>query len=345
MTVEPILIRQADGTFAQWTQPETSAYENESHLQEVLASHPTQIPGVVEGSIAVREFHTSAGPIDICVLSPNGRVTVVECKLEKNSEKRRMVVGQLIDYASALRSDGVKRFRETWSSKSDVDLDSYLDPDAVLELETSINAGRINLCLAVDQIDEDIQRLVEYLNLITADSVMVTALQLAYAKLGSIEVLIPSTFGAEIAHSKKVGSTEKSEKWTWETFIDSLIDDGDKAFANELHQCVMAHDASGGHQPLWFGTSPKGSIFFHIHRARYAPFGLWINSNKRLNIFGTWRQWQALRDDERFSELAKLFGQTLGQRLHVVQVDNIDIDELWRVAVDCDLAINNLTSQ
>ena len=345
MTVEPILIRQADGTFAQWTQPETSAYENESHLQEVLASHPTQIPGVVEGSIAVREFHTSAGPIDICVLSPNGRVTVVECKLEKNSEKRRMVVGQLIDYASALRSDGVKRFRETWSSKSDGDLDSYLDPDAVLELETSISAGRINLCLAVDQIDEDIQRLVEYLNLITADSVMVTALQLAYAKLGSIEVLIPSTFGAEIAHSKKAGSTEKSEKWTWDTFIDSLIDDGDKAFANELHQRVMAHGAVGGHQPLWFGTRPKGSIFFHIHRARYAPFGLWINSNNRLGVYGTWRQWQALRDDERFSELAKLFGQALGQRLQVVQVDNIDIDELWRVAVDCDLAINNLTSQ
>jgi hypothetical protein len=342
MTVEPILIRQADGTFAQWTQPETSAYENESHLQEVLASHPTQIPGVLEGAIAVREFRTSAGPIDICVLSPNGRVTVVECKLEKNSEKRRMVVGQLIDYASALRSDGVKRFRETWSAKSETDLDNYLDPDSVQELEMSLNGGRINLCLAVDQIDEDIQRLVEYLNLITADSVMVTALQLAYAKLGSIEVLIPSTFGAEIAHAKKTGSAETSEKWTWETFIDSLVDEEDVAFASGLYQRVMAHGAMGDHQPLWFGTKPRGSIFFHIHRARYAPFGLWINSSNRLNVFGTWRQWQTLRDDRRFSELAELFGQTLGQKLSSVYVNNFDIDEFWRIAVDCDLAINNL---
>lgn len=344
MTTDPILIRQSDGTYEEWTRPETSAYKDESHLQEVLASHPSQIPGVVEGSVAIREFSTTAGPIDICVLGPNGQITVVECKLEKNSEKRRMVVGQLIDYASALRSDGVHKFRATWSNRSNVDLDEYLDPDAISELESSIGAGRINLCLAVDQIDEDIQRLVEYLNLITAESVMVTALQLSYAKLGSIEVLIPSTFGAEIAHSKQSGKRESSDRWTWEAFIDSLQNEGDKKFASGLHDRLMSHPTFGGHQPLWFGVQPKGSIFFHIHRARYAPFGLWINSINRLNIFGTWRQWQALRDDERFEELAAFLGQSLGQKLHGVYVDHLDIDEFWRLAVECDYAINNLNS-
>lgn len=344
MANKPILIRQTGGTFSEWAPPETSAYEDESHLQEVLASHPSQIPGVIEGSAAVREFSTSAGPIDICVLSPGGHLTVVECKLEKNSEKRRMVVGQLIDYASALRSDGLKKFRSTWSNRSDVDLDEFLDPDALSRLERSLEVGQINLCLAVDQIDEDVKRLVEYLNLITDETVAVSALQLAYAKLGSIEVLIPTTFGTEMAHSKQAGKAETAERWTWESFIGALPHDGDRQFAEELHKRMLSHQPLGTHTPLWFGIKPRGSIFFHIHRSRYAPFGLWINSIDRLNIFGTWRQWQALRDDSRFTELAKFLGQSLDQKLHGVYVDNLDIDEFWRLAVECDFSINNLNT-
>lgn len=342
MPSDPILIRQAGGLFTEWAPPETSAYEDEKHLQEVLASHPTQIPGVIEGSAAIREFSTSAGPIDICILSPKGHLTVVECKLEKNSEKRRMVVGQLIDYASALRSDGIKKFRSTWSDRSDVDLDEFLDPDALASLENSLEVGQINLCLAVDQIDEDVKRLVEYLNLISDDSVVVSALQLAYAKLGSIEVLIPTTFGTEMAHSKQAGKAEAAERWTWESFIDALPHDGDRQFAEELYQRLQEHGSFGTHQPLWFGIKPKGSIFFHIHRTRYAPFGLWINSIDRLNVFGTWRQWQALRDDQRFADFAKFLGQNLDQKLHGVYVDNLDIDDFWRLAVECDYAINDL---
>lgn len=342
MNIEPILIRQTDGTFAQWTSPETSEYKDENHLQDVLASHPGQIPGVIEGSSAIREFNTSAGSIDICILSPNGQLTVVECKLEKNSEKRRMVIGQLIDYASSLRSDGIEQFRAQWSRRSEISLDDFLNPDAKSALEQSLSSGHINLCLAVDQIDEDIKRLVEYLNLITDDSVVVSALQLAYAKLGSIEVLLPSTFGTEIAHSKRAGKSESAERWTWESFTDALPDKRDKEFVSEIYQRLMKHKAHGTHEPLWFGLSPKGSIFFHIHRARYAPFGLWINSINRLNIFGTWRQWQALRDDERYSEFASFLGLSLGQKLHGVYADNVDVDDFWRLAVECDYAINNL---
>lgn len=344
MTDGRMLIRQGSVGEGGWSSPETFAYKDESHLQEVLASYPTQIPGVPEGSIAVREFPTSAGPIDICVLSPVGNITVVECKLEKNSEKRRMVVGQLIDYASALRSDGVRKFRETWASRSNLDLDTFLDPDSVENLETSISEGRINLCLAVDQIDEDIQRLVEYLNLITSDSVMVTALQLAYAKLGSVEVLVPSTFGAEIAHSKSAGTVTSTEKWTWETFLEALIDEDDINFAQELHDRIMNYPASGNHQPLWFGMRPKGSIFFHIHRARYAPFYLWINSSNRLRIFGTWRQWQALYGDQGFDQLATVLGQSVNDGSKGVPVNELDIEEFWRTAVDCDSRINGLES-
>ncbi len=103
----PAILVRAIGS-DQWTTPETSAYENEAPLQALLATDPGRIPGVPSNAVAVQELPTSAGPVDVCVIAPDGTITVVECKLAKNSEKRRMVGGQVIDYASALRAEGVK---------------------------------------------------------------------------------------------------------------------------------------------------------------------------------------------------------------------------------------------
>ena len=344
MPNKPIMIRNQE-TESVWLQPDTSAYNDEKHLQEILASNPTQVPGIAEGSLAIREFPTSAGPIDICVVSPDGSITVVECKLEKNSESRRRVLGQVIDYASAIRTDGIHKFRETWSKRNKSDLETILNPDGVNALEENIEHGRINLCLAVDQIDDDIQRLVEYMNLITAESIMVTALQLAYARLGNVEVLIPSTYGTEIARTKAASYGQSSERWTWETFLESMVDKGDQVFAQELFSRAEKTTPHGEYGCLWFGARPKGSIFFHPHKTRFAPFYLWINSNGRLTVFGAWRQWQSLRNDDRFRELAELLGQDVSGGSKGVFVSELDVNEFWTVASACDLAINNLNER
>ena len=162
-----ILLRQSSTD--SWSEPETSTYTNESHLQELLAADPTRIPGIPKGSKAVRELPTSAGPIDICVVSPSGTITVVECKLNKNSESRRMVIGQVIDYASALKSNGFHSFRQSWLARDGDDLGQIVEDGDVGLIEQNIESGNIDLCLAVDQIDEDLKRMVLYLSAITSD--------------------------------------------------------------------------------------------------------------------------------------------------------------------------------
>ncbi|EID81748.1 MULTISPECIES: hypothetical protein [Rhodococcus] len=52
-------------------------------------------------------------------------------------------------------------------------------------------AGRIHLCLAVDQIDAHLRRPVEHLHEITLDDIQVTAMQLTYARHGDLEILTP----------------------------------------------------------------------------------------------------------------------------------------------------------
>ncbi len=53
-----LLIRRAGSA---WIEPESSAYDNESHLQEILATDPAQIPGVDTGSLTATELLTGGG--------------------------------------------------------------------------------------------------------------------------------------------------------------------------------------------------------------------------------------------------------------------------------------------
>lgn len=339
MAEHSILVRRI-GSNESWSEPDNSAYENEAHLQELLANDPARLPGIPEGAVAVRELSTSAGPIDICVVHPDGEITVVECKLSKNSEKRRMVIGQVIDYAAALRFDGAKSFHESWAQRGGEDLDGFLDPEASSSLDENIASGQINLCLAVDQIDSDLRRLIEYLNLVSRDDVKVTALQLAYAKHGDLEILIPSTFGMELAGAKSAGRSNQ-DRWTWDEFVDSLSSPSDVEIAMDLYNRLQETESLGSHGKLWFGSKPGGGIFFHIYGYRYAPFQLWRNAAGELRVFGNWRQWSKIRNDARFERLALLLGQDYTGGAKSIPISGLDLEQFWNVATECDRAINS----
>lgn len=339
IVTSPILIRQI-ATDSQWSEPETLKYDSEEHLQTILVGNPTLIPGVPEGSLAVSEFPTTAGPADICVIGPDGSLTIVECKLAKTSEHRRTIIGQVIDYSSAIRSAGSAAFRASWLSRGGENLDQALDLDKVGLLENSIEEGNINLCLAVDRIDDDIKRLIEYLNLITKNSVAVTALELAYAKQGDFEVLIPNTYGQEIATAKTTGTSSSSESWTWDTFLAALTESSDRELATSIKSRSEATQPISHHERFWFGRRPGGGINVHVVCGRYAAFQLWINSAGRLIVYGNWRTWQAIRNDPRFSPLAELLGQDMEKGYSGVLLSTLDFETFWSTALECDRRIN-----
>lgn len=334
-----ILVRRSSADT--WTEPETSTYTNESHLQELLATDPTRIPGIPEGSKAVRELPTSAGPIDICVVSPSGSITVVECKLKKNSEPRRLVIGQVIDYASALKSDGFPSFRQNWLARDGDDLAQILDDGDVKPLERNIELGNIHLCLAVDQIDEDLKRLVLYLSEITMDEISVSAIQLTYARQGSLEILVPSSYGTEMAQAKASKKAASGEHWTWETFVQSLEHPDDVRAAQELKRRLDGTPSTGSYPKLWLGSKPKGGIFFHILGERYAAFQLNIGASGRLVLSGNWAWWPSLESDEGFTDLANFLGQSHLAPKKRVLLSDLDLKKLWEVALACDRKINS----
>lgn len=131
----------------------------------------------------------------------------------------------------------------------------------------------MNLCLAVDQIDADLRRLVGYLNLVTSDDILVSALQLAYARHGDTEILIPSTYGTELAASAATRN-RPTEHWTWDTFIEALDDPCDQHFANEILSRLRQVDTTGNEEQIWYGLRPRGNLVVKPHGKRFGPFSL-----------------------------------------------------------------------
>jgi len=81
---------------------------SEATIQEMIHSHAAILPvaevdPAFSGPVAIcRELNTPAGPIDNFLVTPSGMPVLVECKLWRNPEGRREVVGQILDYAKEL---------------------------------------------------------------------------------------------------------------------------------------------------------------------------------------------------------------------------------------------------
>jgi hypothetical protein len=76
----------------------------ERRLRDLIAGSPSLLPDVDERPAAVStEVRISgAGKADVIVVDAGGEITIVECKLAKNPQMRRWVIGQLFEYAAAL---------------------------------------------------------------------------------------------------------------------------------------------------------------------------------------------------------------------------------------------------
>lgn len=81
---------------------------NEQFLDDLLFENPDLLPlseidPACEFPVPIcTELSTPAGPFDILFVTPKGKIIIVENKLWRNPEARRKVIGQILDYASAL---------------------------------------------------------------------------------------------------------------------------------------------------------------------------------------------------------------------------------------------------
>jgi hypothetical protein len=100
-----------------------------------------------------KEFETEVGPIDVLLLSSQGRLALVETKLASNPELRRKVLAQALDYLAHLPI----QFQD---SMPELPVDAngmpVADPEDIRE---SIEEGDVLLIIASDQCDPRVAKL------------------------------------------------------------------------------------------------------------------------------------------------------------------------------------------
>lgn len=144
------------------------AFSSEAELQSCIEKNPSLLLAETEEKIIYshRELNLpAAGFLDLFFIDESGTPIAVEVKLARNGQSRREVVAQAFDYVSDLSNITID------------ELDAIVDGTiftALNELEsetnlwracaTNLRAGLIKVVIAVDDANEDLVRIVRYIN-------------------------------------------------------------------------------------------------------------------------------------------------------------------------------------
>ncbi|MFB3881901.1 MAG: hypothetical protein ACE149_11595 [Armatimonadota bacterium] len=219
-----------------WDQLAESAFRDEAHLQELLYEDPRLIPfadlgeGVPEPRVYVREAGLpGSGSTDLIGVDEFGGITIIECKLATNPEQKRKVVGQVLEYAAFLwrmsYDDFERLFEEEYRTAGKSGLAPLVAPPDDAEwseeefranVESSLSVGNFVLVIAVDSLNEELRRIVEYRNRRSGDGETLCAVEMSYFSSADHEVLAPRILGPEQASAK---GTPSSTKWDRDAFF------------------------------------------------------------------------------------------------------------------------------
>lgn len=155
---------------------------SEAAIQKLIFAHPSCLPIREIDPLFCNpvplcvELNTPAGPIDILMITPSGLPVLVECKLWRNPEGRREVVGQILDYAKELSrwssSDLQREVSRRLKSEGNTLLERVREAGhAVDEMEfndaltLNLRRGRFLLLIVGNGIREGVEAITEYLQL------------------------------------------------------------------------------------------------------------------------------------------------------------------------------------
>ncbi len=259
---ERIYTRGAQGELVSLTE---ERFQTEDALQELLAEHPELLDGeqmrpgdprrwiliTREQGIADTPHASPRWSLDHLILDQDAVPTLVEVKRGANSEIRRQVVGQMLDYATnASRTWTADELRKTFEEAiserggdpgeelarlldaDEPDADSYWD-----DVATNLAAKRLRLLFVADAIPDELARIVEFLNE-QMPNIEVLAVEIKQFRGGeSAQTLVPRVIGRVAGASARAGSGGASglrRKLNREEFMEELGDNAARDTATRL---------------------------------------------------------------------------------------------------------------
>jgi hypothetical protein len=216
------------------------AYEAEDVLQALLAKHPDLLPGEAMNPqdprrflLIKREAQIAGMQLDHLFIDQDGIPTFIETKRGTNTQVRREIVAQMLDYAAnAAREWSAERFsdwleeRAAAEGRQGEELLAEFEPSVDnpgefwAQVEQNLRDGKVRLLFAADEIPSSLQRIVEFLNERMTPTEVLAAEIRQYV----------SADGKQLLQARLVGQTEKARDIKGQTrlppVLDVLISDG-----------------------------------------------------------------------------------------------------------------------
>jgi hypothetical protein len=188
-----------------WQKLEPFSYTNEEQLEILLKESPDLLPADDGKPVLYlrRQFPLGSNAIDLVGVDQDGRIAIVECKLEANREARRMVVGQILEYAAQLREMELEEFESlmtldpaipfVYLVRERISAEDWSEAQFRTGIRNSLGRGIFRLVIAVNGITEELKGILEYLR--DRGGVSIEALELKQFTFGAHEILVPQMFG------------------------------------------------------------------------------------------------------------------------------------------------------
>jgi len=305
-----VLIRRPDGS---WHEPESTKYENERALQDLVMLSPTLLPGNEELAVVDELSIPGVGFVDLVGVGSDGKIVIVECKLRANPEIRREVVGQVLSYAGGLWRMDYSQFETAFSARANSSLYDAVRQATATELgeedfraavSSNLAAGAFRLVVAVDEITPELKAIIEFLNEHTVQSVEILALELRYSRDGDVELLNPNIYGAEAAEKKAKGSS--GARWNEASFTEALqqrTSPGERAFLERL----IEHGRTHGHHLFYgSGATPGMSCFYAINEVPTSVWAMYLHDGGPKVALSLGSVASKVSDDEAWSWVTEL---------------------------------------
>lgn len=259
-----------------WKVVESSGYNNESHLQALMAEDPTLVPvtdlgvSVSPFLVAVREVTLrGSGSLDILAFNESGGMAVMECKLADNPEIRRKVIGQIVEYAAFLNKLDYEELDEIVLRRAGQHLHKLMeakvaDPewdaaDFQAAVERNLSEGRFTLIIVVDRMDDTLGITLEYLNTCGFRNISLHALEMSHLSDEEMEILIPQVHGAG---SPPVSTESATRTWTEDDFLRQIAEKAAPAVQDQVRQ-LLSFSKEHADRISW-GKGKTGSLSFQL---------------------------------------------------------------------------------
>ena len=249
----------------------------EDDLQRLLGKHPELLDGEQvrpddprrwilisrEMGIPERSAESPRWSLDHLIVDQDAVPTLVEVKRGSNTEIRRTIVGQLLEYAAhATETWTVDTMRERYEASCE---QSRVDPGARLahllqteeadvdtffqDVATNLAARQMRLLFVADEIPDPLVRVVEFLNQ-QMPKVEVLAVEIKQYAGTARRTLVPRVLGRLASPPGPGPGPSPRFKYTRETFLADFQNSDDRNIATRLLD--MAPDV--GATFMWGGT-------------------------------------------------------------------------------------------